>query len=81
LVDDADEELVVPLRQLTRDDVLDADQSRLDLGAPHLDRRSVRLKKIAARQTWGRCYDHNFQRFSPIFGKKNGVFLKNQCYD
>jgi hypothetical protein len=23
---------------------------------------------------WGRCYDHNFLR-------KNGVFLKNQCYD
>jgi hypothetical protein len=31
--------------------------------------------------TWGRCYDHNFLRFSPIFGKKIGVFLKNQCYD
>jgi hypothetical protein len=25
----------------------------------------------------GRCYDHNFLRFSA----KNGVFLKNQCYD
>jgi hypothetical protein len=30
---------------------------------------------------WGRCYDHNFLRFLPIFGEKNGVFLKNQCYD
>jgi hypothetical protein len=27
--------------------------------------------------TRGRCYDHNFLRFSPIFGKI-GVFLKNQ---
>jgi hypothetical protein len=31
--------------------------------------------------TWGRCYDHNFLRFLPIFGEKIGVFLKNQCYD
>jgi hypothetical protein len=31
--------------------------------------------------TWGRCYDHNFLRFSPIFGEKNGVFLKKQCYE
>jgi hypothetical protein len=29
---------------------------------------------------WGRCYDHNFLRFSTIFGKKIGVFLKNQCH-
>jgi hypothetical protein len=29
----------------------------------------------------GRCYDHNFLRFSSIFGEKIGVFLKNQCYD
>jgi hypothetical protein len=29
----------------------------------------------------GRCYDHNFLRFLPIFGEKIGVFLKNQCYD
>jgi hypothetical protein len=28
-----------------------------------------------------RCYDHNFLRFLPIFGKKIGVFLRNQCYD
>jgi hypothetical protein len=31
--------------------------------------------------TWGRCYDHNFLRFFPIFGEKIGVFLKCQCYD
>jgi hypothetical protein len=31
--------------------------------------------------TWGRCYDHNFLQFLPIFGGKIGVFLKNQCYD
>jgi hypothetical protein len=30
---------------------------------------------------WGRCYDHNFRRFSTIFGEKIAVFLKNQCYD
>jgi hypothetical protein len=29
----------------------------------------------------GRCYDHNFLRFFPIFGEKIGVFLKYQCYD
>jgi hypothetical protein len=26
-------------------------------------------------------YNHNFLRFLPIFCEKNGVFLKNQCYD
>jgi hypothetical protein len=31
--------------------------------------------------TRGRCYDHHFLRFLPIFGEKIGVFLKNQCYD
>jgi hypothetical protein len=36
------------------------------------------LKTCVSR---GRCYDHNFLRFSPIFGEKIGVFLKNQCYD
>jgi hypothetical protein len=29
----------------------------------------------------GRCYDHNFLRFLPIFGEQIGVFFKNQCYD
>jgi hypothetical protein len=29
----------------------------------------------------GRCYDHNFLRFSTIFGKKNWRFPKSQCYD
>jgi hypothetical protein len=29
----------------------------------------------------GRCYDHNFLRFLPIFCEKIGVFRKNQCYD
>jgi hypothetical protein len=32
-------------------------------------------------KTWGRCYDHNFLQFFPIFGKKIGVFLENQCHD
>jgi hypothetical protein len=33
------------------------------------------------RPIWDRCYDHNFLRFSTIFGEKIGVFRKNQCYD
>jgi hypothetical protein len=32
-------------------------------------------------RTRGRCYDHNFLRFLPIFSEKIGIFLKNQCYD
>jgi hypothetical protein len=42
--------------------------------------RNCKLKsrKIGSR---GRCYDHNFLRFFPIFGEKIGVFLKYQCYD
>jgi hypothetical protein len=35
-----------------------------------------------AHSVWDRCYDHNFLRFSPIFGEKIGVFLKKkQCYE
>jgi hypothetical protein len=30
---------------------------------------------IADAFTWGRCYDHNFLQFFPIFGEKIGVFL------
>jgi hypothetical protein len=29
------------------------------------------------RPIWGRCYDHNFLRFSPIFGEKMAFFSKN----
>jgi hypothetical protein len=35
---------------------------------------NIRLRKIyneLKQPTRGRCYDHNFLRFSPIFGKKN----------
>jgi hypothetical protein len=32
-------------------------------------------------ESWGRCYDHNFLRFFPIFGQKIAVLFKNQCYD
>jgi hypothetical protein len=39
-----------------------------------------RLSQVRS-PTRGRCYDHKFLRFSPIFGEKIGVFLKNQCYD
>jgi hypothetical protein len=37
--------------------------------------------KLTSKETWGRCYDHNFLRFLTIFGEKIGVFLKYQCYD
>jgi hypothetical protein len=33
----------------------------------------VNFGKIGTR---GRCYDHNFLRFLPIFGEKIGVFSK-----
>jgi hypothetical protein len=33
--------------------------------------------ELESRVTRGRCYDHNFLRFSA----KNRRFLKNQCYD
>jgi hypothetical protein len=31
---------------------------------------------IYGPETWGRCYDHNFLRFFPIFGKKLTFFSK-----
>jgi hypothetical protein len=31
------------------------------------------------RQTWGRCYDHNFLRFLPMFGKKLSFFSKTNA--
>jgi hypothetical protein len=39
------------------------------------------MKKSDYALITGRCYDHNFQRFFPIFGEKIAVVLKNQCYD
>jgi hypothetical protein len=27
-------------------------------------------------EAWGQCYYHNFRRFLPNFGEKNGFFLK-----
>jgi hypothetical protein len=36
---------------------------------------------LFVNQSWGRCSDQNFLQLQPIFGGKNGVFLKNQCYD
>jgi hypothetical protein len=38
-------------------------------------------KSLVKDLTKVRCYDYSFQRFSPIFGEKIGVFLENQCYD
>jgi hypothetical protein len=37
--------------------------------------------KIIFTKLGGRCYDHNFLRFLPIFGEKISDFLKSQCYD
>jgi hypothetical protein len=42
---------------------------------------SFHSKAEPQRPTRGRCYDHNFLRFSTISGEKIGVFLKSQCYD
>jgi hypothetical protein len=39
------------------------------------------IRNCFLKLTWGRCYDHNFLRFFPIFGEKIDVFLKYQCYD
>jgi hypothetical protein len=33
---------------------------------------------VSGHKTRGRCYDHNFLRFSPIFGETIGVFIKNR---
>jgi hypothetical protein len=41
----------------------------------------MRQHLLLAVVSWGRCYDHNFLRFLPIFGEKIGFFLKIQCYD
>jgi hypothetical protein len=38
-------------------------------------RTSDWLSVLPTGPTWGRCYDHNFRRFSPIFGKNIGVFF------
>jgi hypothetical protein len=35
------------------------------------------VNKISSR---GRCYDHDFLRFSPIFRQKLAIFLKNNVY-
>jgi hypothetical protein len=38
--------------------------------------RRLELWVVRSNPTMGRCYDHNFLRFSTIFGEKIGVFLK-----
>jgi hypothetical protein len=46
--------------------------------------RSIEAKKMFSLKKGcpgrGRCYDHKFLRFFPIFVEKIGVFLKYQCY-
>jgi hypothetical protein len=41
--------------------------------------RGVFTRTTLGLISWGRCYDHNFLRFSPILGEQIGVFQKNQC--
>jgi hypothetical protein len=36
--------------------------------------------KLHQNKSRGRCYDQSIWRFLPIFGEKNGVFLKTQFY-
>jgi hypothetical protein len=36
------------------------------------------FRNSSKREPGDRCYEHNFLRFLPIFGKKFGAFLKNQ---
>jgi hypothetical protein len=46
---------------------------------PKKQRRPLPPKPVG--ESWGRCYDHNFLRFLPIFGETIGIFLNNQCCD
>jgi hypothetical protein len=59
-------------------------EARPHVSARYVNRASVvKILRIAycKIKSRGRCYAHNFLRFSTIFGEKIGVFLKNQCYD
>jgi hypothetical protein len=49
----------------------------------NLDPNILKQRKILSALCWikGQCYNHNFKRFSPIYGEKIGVFLENQCFD
>jgi hypothetical protein len=42
-----------------------------------LQNHGLKLVKV---RSWGRCYDHNFRRFSTIFGDFR-QFSQNQCND
>jgi hypothetical protein len=49
---------------------------------PFTQHRFASLRIVLGPVTiWGRCYDYNFLRFSPIFFEKIGVFLQNKCCD
>jgi hypothetical protein len=52
-----------------------------DLTESNVCRQGLKHILYPRQTTWGRCNDHLFLRFLPIFGEKIGVFLKNQCYD
>jgi hypothetical protein len=40
--------------------------------------QNSKLVQLTLNVTRGRCYDHNFQRFLPIFGENIAIFLENQ---
>jgi hypothetical protein len=43
---------------------------------------NLNQQKMSCHSSRGRCYEHNFRRFSPIFGEKMAFFLKaNVTYD
>jgi hypothetical protein len=58
-----------------------ADQAILKVQKGQFSAVRCMSSKIAKQKNGGRCYDHNFLRFSPISGEKIGIFLKNQGYD
>jgi hypothetical protein len=52
------------------------DENAADLSNISEEKLYVTKVSISSRVTRGRCYDHKFLRFLPIFGEKIGVFSK-----
>jgi hypothetical protein len=50
----------------------------LPVSGPSLILLCNHVRRRNSDVSWGRCYDHYFCRFSPIFGKK--LRFSNQCY-
>jgi hypothetical protein len=70
------------VEDLVADKVVELVSSQSEIGEL---RQKVDMYQVSvaggSRVARGRCYDHNFLRFLPIFSEKIGVFLKNHCYD